>query len=40
MSGAESQALERDLVVALFDAEEPPYFRLPPMGVSVSGGPA
>ena len=29
---AESQALERDLVVALFDAEEPPYFRLPPMG--------
>lgn len=29
---AESQALERDLVVALFDAEEPPYFRSPAMG--------
>ena len=26
---AESQALERDLVVALFDAEEPPYFCSP-----------
>ena len=29
---AESQALERDLVVALFDAEEPPYFCAPAMG--------
>ena len=29
---AESQAFERDLVVALFDAEEPPYFRSPAMG--------
>ena len=29
---AESQALERDLVVALFDAEEPPYFWSPAMG--------
>lgn len=29
---AESQALEHDLVVALFDAEEPPYFRSPMMG--------
>ena len=29
---AESQALERDLVVALFDAEEPPYFCSPAMG--------
>ena len=28
----ESRSLERDLVVALFDAEEPPYFRSPAMG--------
>jgi hypothetical protein len=29
---AESRPLERDLVVALFDAEEPPYFCSPSMG--------
>ena len=29
---AASQPLERDLVVALFDAEEPPFFRSPAMG--------
>jgi hypothetical protein len=29
---AESTALERDLIVALFDAEEPPYFSSPAMG--------